>query len=312
MKRFFSIILVAALLFSVLAVGVNAKGTCIFYDDFSGGFSHSTWMLDGGYDACAFIWDQNNRYLYGQDDAIVLQTNHVRGGKMWKDHYYSIDVRVQQGGLGESDGSNVILQFQDLFQSKVSNAPVYSFSIVVQTGEAYLVKEFSYKDENGHDAYSWVAMDTAHLPGYIEIDPDAEWFTLGMRITEGKIQCYFNKRLILESSYNPNDTKLGKYNQNTPDATVGTQKYPLVFINYNNILNVDNFQVWTGDYNFRTLAGDVNGDDKTNLSDVSRLLQYLAGWKDASVDIHQLDLNGDGAKNLSDAAALLKKLAGWN
>ena len=55
MKKFFSVFLTLSILFSALVVGVSAKGTCILYDDFSGGFSHSTWLLDGGYDACAFI-----------------------------------------------------------------------------------------------------------------------------------------------------------------------------------------------------------------------------------------------------------------
>lgn len=312
MKKIVSVILAAVMLAAVLTISVGAKGTCMFYDDFTTSFSPNNWVLRGGYDVCAFIWDHNNKYLYGEDDAVVLQSNYVDGGKMWKNHYYSIDVRVQEGGLGESESSNAIMQFQDLFQPGIKG-PVYSYSIVLQTGEAYLVKEFEYTNADGNAEYSWVAIDTATVPGYIQIDPNADWFNMGMRITAGKIQCYFNEELILESEYDPNDVKLGRrFNKNTPDSTVGAFEYPLVFINYNNILNLDNFRVWTGDYDFTTTPGDVNGDGKADLLDATHYLKYIAGWKDIYTDIHQMDLDGDGGKNISDVTMLLKYIAGWN
>ncbi|MBE6709390.1 MAG: hypothetical protein E7578_09145 [Ruminococcaceae bacterium] len=312
MKKIISMLIAVIILSAALSTAVSAKGVCMFSDDFTTSFSPNNWMLRGGYDTCAFIWDHNNKYLYGQDDAIVLQSNFADGNKMWKNHYYSIDVRVQEGGLGASPNSNVIMQFQDLFQSGVTG-PVYSYSIVLQTGEAYLVKEVSYTNEHGEEDFSWVAIDTAMLPSPVEIDPNAEWFNMGMRITEGRIQCYFNEELILESVYDPNDTKLGRrYNRNTPDSTVGAFEYPFVFINYDNILNLDNFQVWTGDYDFTTTPGDVNGDGKTNLADVSCLLKHIAKWKDIYTDIHQLDLNRDGNSNIADVSLLLKFLAGWD
>ena len=312
MKKILSALLCVLIFCSVFTIGVSAKGQCLLSDDFSNGFSSGTWMRRGGYDACAFMWDQNNEYLYGEDDAIVLQTNYVDNDMLWRDYYYSIDVRVQEGGLGESDTSNVIIQFQDLYESGVKNAPVYSYSIIPQTGEAYLVKEFEYVNEYGNTEYSWVAMDKSYITGYIHISPNGNWFNMGMRVSDGKIQCYYDGELILESSYNANDKKLGRYNQNTPDSTVGKQRYPFVFINYNHILNLDNFQVWTGDYDLKTLAGDVNGDGKTNISDVSRLLQKIAGWKNVLTDINQTDLNGDSSTNISDVTLLLKHLAGWN
>ncbi|MBE6707902.1 MAG: hypothetical protein E7578_01500 [Ruminococcaceae bacterium] len=311
-KKTLSAFFVTMILFTLLAVGVGAVGTNLFYDDFSHSFSPANWMLRGGYDTCAYIWDHNNKYLYGQDDAIVLQSNFVDGGKMWNDHYYSIDVRLQEGALGRSDTSKVILQFKDLFESSIENTPTYSYVIIPQTGETYLEKELYYTDKNGDEGYTRVKIDRDVITDKIEIDPSAEWFNIGMRITKGAIRCYFNEKLILESVCDPDDTKLGRYNQNTPDSTVGTQRYPLVFINYDNVLNVDNFQVWTGDYDFNTLPGDVNGDGKTNISDVSRLLQNIAGWRKATVDILQVDLNGDGSKNLGDATILLKYIAGWD
>lgn len=312
MKKFLSAFIVAVIFAAIFSIDVGAKGTCIFYDDFTTSFSPNNWMLRGGYDACAYIWDYENKYLYGMDDAIALQSNHVDGGKMWKNHYYSIDVRLQEGALGRTDTSSVIMQFQDLFQPGITG-PVYSYIIIPQTGEASLVKEFSYTDTSGEEAYSKVAIDKCTLPSEIEISPDAEWFNIGMRITAGRIQCYFNEELVLESVYDPDDTKLGRrYNRNTPDSTVGAFKYPLVFINYDNILNVDNFQVWSADYDFNTKSGDVNGDGNVNLTDASQLLKYIARWKDVTVDIHQIDFNNDGSKNITDVAILLKYIAGWN
>ena len=312
MKKLLSLILTLVILTAALSTVASAKGVCMFYDDFSNSFSPGTWMLRGGYDTCAYIWDADNKYLYGEDDAIALQSNFSDGGMMWKDHYYSIDVRIQEGGLSASGKSSIVMQFQDLFQPGIEG-PTYYYIIALQTGKASLEKEFYYTNEHGEEDFSWAAIDTAILPTAIEIDPNGEWFNMGMRITSGKIQCYFNEELVLESEYDPNDTKLGRrYNQNTPDSTVGAFEYPFIFINYDNILNLDNFSVWSGDYDFTTTAGDVNGDGKTNISDVSRLLKYVAGWKNTYVDINQLDVSGDGKTNLADAATLLKHIAGWD
>ena len=57
--------------------------------------------------------------------------------------------------------------------------------------------------------------------------------------------------------------------------------------------------------------GDVNGDGAVNLSDVTRLLQFLAKW-DVVIDGTVADVTGDGKINLSDAALIMKRIAGWN
>ena len=313
MKKLLSVILVAVILVSALSVAAEARGTCIFYDDFTTSFSPNNWVLRGGYDTCAYIWDHTNKYLYGQDDAIALQSNYVDGGKMWKSSYYSIDVRVQQGALGRTDKSSVVMQFQDLFQSGVNGAPVYTYNIILQTGEVFLEKDFSYTDTDGETSFYHSVIARATLSESIEIGPDAEWFSMGMRITTGTVQCYFNEKLVLESVYDPDDEKLGRrYNKNSPDSSVGAFAYPMVFLNYDNVLNLDNFQVWSSDYDFTTVAGDVNGDGNVNLSDVSLFLKYIAKWKNVSTDINQLDFNGDDISNVTDAALLLKYIAGWN
>ena len=59
------------------------------------------------------------------------------------------------------------------------------------------------------------------------------------------------------------------------------------------------------------IAGDINADQKVNNKDVSRLLQYLAGWS-VTVNDPALDVNGDGKVNNKDVSRLLQYLAGWD
>ena len=56
------------------------------------------------------------------------------------------------------------------------------------------------------------------------------------------------------------------------------------------------------------MDGDVNGDKTINLYDVTRLLQYLAGWNLTVKD--QADCNRDGNIDLFDATCILRKIAG--
>lgn len=61
-----------------------------------------------------------------------------------------------------------------------------------------------------------------------------------------------------------------------------------------------------------TTKGDVNGDGVVNISDAVALLRFLAGFKDAKIDVGNSDMNGDGEVNISDAVKLLRSLASYN
>ena len=62
---------------------------------------------------------------------------------------------------------------------------------------------------------------------------------------------------------------------------------------------------------YACIPGDINGDQKVNNKDASRLMQYLAGW-DVTVNESALDTNGDGKVNNKDASRLMQYLAGWD
>ena len=57
--------------------------------------------------------------------------------------------------------------------------------------------------------------------------------------------------------------------------------------------------------------GDANGNGKINLSDVSLLLKYIAGW-DVSIQESAADVTGDGKTDIDDVSLLLKYIAKWN
>ena len=65
-----------------------------------------------------------------------------------------------------------------------------------------------------------------------------------------------------------------------------------------------------GDYK-ALIYGDVNRDGKVNLSDVSAMLQKLAGW-DVDVNSDAADVDKSDDADLLDLTKMLKKVAGWD
>lgn len=57
--------------------------------------------------------------------------------------------------------------------------------------------------------------------------------------------------------------------------------------------------------------GDINGDQKVNNKDFSRLFQHLSGW-DVEVNETCLDVNNDGSINNKDFSRLFQYLSGWD
>lgn len=62
---------------------------------------------------------------------------------------------------------------------------------------------------------------------------------------------------------------------------------------------------------FDFVPGDINGDRVLNNKDVTRFMQYIAGW-DVEVNEKALDVNGDGTVNNKDVTRLMQYNAGWS
>ena len=117
---------------------------------------------------------------------------------------------------------------------------------------------------------------------------------------------------------------------NVPDEDIGT---------YANIqldrYHGENNDEWDGDYSYIADAsgrrealnircdsgfvkildhtpGDVNGDDKVNMQDVTAMLRWHVGYNDAGIQENALDTDGDDMRNLWDVTWLMRYLSGWN
>ena len=55
-------------------------------------------------------------------------------------------------------------------------------------------------------------------------------------------------------------------------------------------------------------AGDVNNDERVNVSDVSTLINMILG--STAMDQSRADVNGDGRVNVSDVSALINIILG--
>ena len=59
------------------------------------------------------------------------------------------------------------------------------------------------------------------------------------------------------------------------------------------------------------VLGDIDGTGKVDLTDVTIISQYMAGW-DVDCNSAALDVNADGGVNLKDLVLLAQYVAGWD
>ena len=104
-----------------------------------------------------------------------------------------------------------------------------------------------------------------------------------------------------------------KVNENTTsesvaDIVVSYDANDIYNLNEENIeFVVQNGSVTVIDY----VPGDINGDGAVNNKDVTRLMQFYAGW-DVEINEAALDVNGDNVMNNKDVTRLMQFLAQWD
>ncbi len=322
MKKIISFIITVAVLLGALAVSTDAVGTLVFNDNFDDGFRPMNWI--NGRDCCAFYWDNISKCIHGYSDARVLQTNFsMRDPRMWDQFYAKFDVQIRGfDDLDKVSNSHVIrLWYRDLFENaEGSQGARYEFCIEIETGRAYLEKfhSFKYRDENGvvQNADISNVIAEGKISGQIEIGENAPWYEMGIRITSGKIEGYFEQELVLSAEADENDEKLGDVALYNVDPTVGSQKSPVLFINGSKKgalwTALDNFEVWTSNYDFTlTNYGDADNDSSVNLADAVAIMQYIAKW-DVTINESASDVNVDGIVNIADVVLIMQYAAGWD
>ena len=327
MKKFFAGILSAVMLLSSAVFSTSAAGTLVHSDNFDMGFSGKNWM----HGATEFKWNDGG-YIYGYADARVLESKYgSRENKIFDKFYTSFDVKVcafdDVIAPEEVQGSHILgFWYRDLFENEDgSKGAVYQYFIEVETGIGYIIKshEFSYRDENNilqHHVLDGVRICEGKIEGEIPVGEDAPYVNIGLRVTDGRIEGYFNEKLVCYAEVDPEGEKLGDTYLAGVDPTVGSQKSPILFWSgldgvYTGklFINLDNFEVWTADYDFvDVMPGDVNGDEIINLNDVSKLLQYVAKWEVEGFNAEAADVTADGTVNLTDAARMLQYIAKWD
>ena len=83
------------------------------------------------------------------------------------------------------------------------------------------------------------------------------------------------------------------------------------FVEYGNITTSDSYGYYTGEIEILPKAaqrGDVNGDGRMNVSDVTMLINMILGI--TPVDAARADLNGDTKVNVSDVTSLINIILG--
>jgi len=330
MKKIFAGILTAAMLLCSAVIPASAAGTLVHSDDFAVGFAAKNWGLTG----TAFKWD-NEGFIYGYGDARVLETRYgSRDEKVFDQFYTSFDVKIcdfDDLNPSEVTGNHVFgFWYRDLFENESgSQGCVYQFFIEAETGDAYILKStydgqgIQYRDENNilqTLVLAPVKICEGNIGGPVPVGDDAPYVNIGMRVTEGRIEGYYNEKLVCFAEVDPEGEKVGDTYIAGVDPTVGSQKSPILFWSgldgdYTGKLYVhlDNFEVWTPDYDFQnTMYGDADGNGKISLADASMILKHLAKYELENFDAEAADVNSDTKINLGDASLLLKYIAKWD
>ncbi len=290
-KRVFSVILSAIMLLSVFSVNAVAAET---YLDMN--FESMDVLTDKFVPGAFYVEDG---MLFGYNEARALQTKYVEEADMFLDTEYTwltydatITACVQLDELAESERHIDLAYCNDNpYNYGRAESRVYiNFAYDIDAGYFRLVEGL----EGNAEAKAYLAPVEREIP----IDTE-EFFTMGISVEKGKMRCFYNGELI--------------FTLDDPDLLIADEiTSPFLFWQRGNFIQVSNITVAEqGSIFSASAAGDANGDGKINLSDVSRILQYIAKW-DVTLSTDAADVTGDGKVNLSDASRILQYIAKWD
>ena len=91
-----------------------------------------------------------------------------------------------------------------------------------------------------------------------------------------------------------------------PKGSVSAYKNATVWKDFYSIIGIDIVD--------DVIPGDVNGDGKVNITDVTDLIDYLLSGDASAINLAGADCNQDGSVNISDVTALIDYLLSghWN
>lgn len=268
MRRIVSLIGCLALILTLAAATttVNAAGSILFQDDFSSE-DLSKWMWDN----TAFICEDG--VCKGDPAAVVHQSSYVDGGAAWGvDIAYKVDVRVTDymdsteigPGLWFRD-YNLTLEEDEETDAEDGEVWQFQFNYVNQTFK--LTSE--YLTNNGFEEPTYTLPE-----GTIKMGPDEKptTFSMGWRIRSGKIDCYYNDKLIISCTNVPADIGL-------------VRPSPVCLWNRSADIEFDNFILSTADYDLFNEGSIPTDDTTTKAPDDSKVVTKVITDADGNTQV---------------------------
>ncbi len=193
----------------------------------------------------------------------------------------------------------------------------FMYTIELSAGEEFIFECVPYAYEDGDKYY--VSVCKAHRAESVTIIEDrnnineiGKYINFYLKLGNGgayydradELDWSISDRSVAEFSYYYDDGSVELYicGEGVTTLTVTT---PEGFS--------DSFDIYVGvePPQEEIIPGDIDGTGEVDLSDVTNIARYFAGW-DVDVNESALDVDGDGLVNLNDLIHLAQYVAGWD
>lgn len=298
MKKVISFILIAAIIMSIICVGItaaspihieqNMKNMSEFTNRFCMYGSFTDW-INGlyGYSEASELYS-----LYSTDNTEIIDNSY----HTWLCYDAAITLSFSDDDLCDTERYIGLAYLNDnpRYFGECDERITISFF--------YDITEGCFRLTNGWG--NRVPEEQLQEPIFTEIPTMGEdRVTFGISVSRGNIRCYCNGEMIFDYK----DT----YDLYRIAEEVNS---PFIFRQDGNFVAITNIIIAEKGTLFSSTAeiGDANADGFVNLNDVAVILKYCAKWDLAKGFIYTAaDANSDSAVNASDSAYLLRCIAGW-